>query len=135
MELLIAIFLMINYYKDAWKKAFQFKGVANRKEYWYWFFVLANILVTIIINLIIGIFNFLGIGLLSQIIGTIFPVFVLRNLIVNISISVRRLRDLGKRGGWIFIQLIPFLGFLYFMFLMSLPTKGLYDKWFSLITI
>ena len=48
--------------------------------------------------------------------------------IVNISISVRRLRDLGKRWGWIFIQLIPFLGFLYFMFLMSLPTKGLYDK-------
>ena len=124
---------MINYYKDAWKKAFQFKGVANRKE--YWFFVLANILVTIIINLIIGIFNFLGIGLLSQIIGTIFPVFVIGSLIVNISISVRRLRDLGKRWGWIFIQLIPFLGFLYFMFLMSLPTKGLYDKSFSLITI
>ena len=89
---------------------------------------LANILVTIIINLIIGIFNFLGIGLLSQIIGTIFPVFVIGSLIVNISISVRRLRDLGKRWGWIFIQLIPFLGFLYFMFLMSLPTKGLYDK-------
>ena len=117
---------MINYYKDAWKKAFQFKGVANRKE--YWFFVLANILVTIIINLIIGIFNFLGIELLSQIIGTIFPVFVIGSLIVNISISVRRLRDLRKRWGWIFIQLIPFLGFLYFMFLMSLPTKGLYDK-------
>ena len=118
---------MINYYKDAWKKAFEFKGVANRKE--YWFFVLANILVTIIINLIIGIFNFLGIGLLSQPNNrSIFPVFVLRNLIVNISISVRRLRDLGKRWGWIFIQLIPFLGFLYFMFLMSLPTKGLYDK-------
>ena len=88
LELLIAIFLMINYYKDAWKKAFQFKGVANRKE--YWFFVLANILVTIIINLIIGIFNFLGISLLSQIIGTIFPVFVIGSLIVNISISVRR---------------------------------------------
>ena len=87
------------------KKAFQFKGVANRKE--YWLFVLANIIVTIIINLIIGIFNFLGIGLLSQIIGTIFPVFVIGSLTVNISISVRRLRDLGIRWGWIFIQLIP----------------------------
>ena len=86
---------MINYYKDAWKKAFQFGGVANRKE--YWFFVLANILVTIIINLIIGIFNFLGVGLLAQIIGIIFPVFVIGSFIVNISISVRRLRDLGKR--------------------------------------
>ena len=83
------------------EKAFQFKGVSNRKE--YWLFVLANILVTIIINLIIGIFNFLGIGLLSQIIGTIFQVFVIGSLIVNISISVRRLRDLGKRWGWIFI--------------------------------
>ena len=92
---------MINYYKDAWEKAFQFKGVVNRKE--YWFFVLANILVTIIIYLIIGIFNFLGIGLLSQIIGTIFQVFVIGSLIVNILISVRRLRDLGKRWGWIFI--------------------------------
>ena len=126
MELLIAIFLIINYYKDSWKKAFQFKGVANRKE--YWFFVLANILVTIIINLIIGIFNFLDIGLVCQIIGTIFPVYVIGSLIVNISTSVRGLRDLGKRWGWIFIQLIPFLGFLYFMFLMSLPTKGLYNK-------
>ena len=92
---------MIYYYKDAWKKAFQFKGVANRKE--YWFFVLANILVTIIINLIIGIFNFLCMVCCLKYIGTIFPVFVIGSLIVNISISVRRLRDLGKRWGWISI--------------------------------
>ena len=117
---------MINYYKDAWKKAFKFKGVANRKE--YWLFVLPNILVTVTINIIIGIFNFLGYGLLAQMMSSIFLVFVLGSLIASLSISVRRLRDLGKRWGSIFIQLIPFLGFLYFMFLMTLPTKGLYDR-------
>ena len=92
------------------------------------FFVLANIPLTIIINLIIGICNFLGIALLSQIIVTILQVFVIGSFIVNISISVRCLRNLGKRWSWIFIQLISFLGFLYFMFLMSLPPKVLYVK-------
>jgi len=117
---------MIKYYTDAWKKAFKFQGVSSRKE--YWLFALANIFVTVTINIVIGIFNFFGFALLSQMMGTIFLVFVIGSLVVSLSISVRRLRDLGKRWGWIFIQLVPFFGFLYFMFLMSLPTKGFYDK-------
>lgn len=42
------------------------------------------------------------------------------NLIPSIAIAVRRLHDTGRGGGWIFINLIPVIGNIWFIILMIL---------------
>ncbi len=36
----------------------------------------------------------------------------------TLAVNVRRLHDIGKGGGWIFINLIPFIGGLWYLILM-----------------
>ena len=70
-------------------KYVDFNGRASRAEYW-WF-----MLFTFIIGLI-PVVNFLGILL----------------LVPSLSVSWRRMHDIGKGGGWWFINLIPLAGWI-----------------------
>lgn len=42
------------------------------------------------------------------------------NIIPGLAIAVRRLHDTGRGGGWIFINLIPVIGNIWFIILMLL---------------
>lgn len=39
--------------------------------------------------------------------------------IPNLAVGVRRLHDTGKGGGWIFISLVPLIGWIWFIILMA----------------
>jgi uncharacterized membrane protein YhaH (DUF805 family) len=95
----------MSYYLEALKKYAVFSGRARRTEFWY--FVLFNIIVTIVLSLIdtlLGTFNILrGVGLLSGIYG-------LAVLIPTLAVTVRRLHDIDRTGWWILIGLIPLIG-------------------------
>jgi uncharacterized membrane protein YhaH (DUF805 family) len=84
-----------------------FSGRARRAEYWY--FVLFNIIVAVVLSLIdtlLGTFNFMqGVGLLSGL-------YALAVLIPTLAVTVRRLHDIDRTGWWIFINLIPLIGFI-----------------------
>lgn len=43
---------------------------------------------------------------------------ILGLLVPTLAVSVRRLHDIGKGGGWIFINLIPVIGSIWFLILM-----------------
>lgn len=43
------------------------------------------------------------------------------NIIPGLALAVRRLHDTGRGGGWIFINLIPAIGSIWFIILMILP--------------
>jgi uncharacterized membrane protein YhaH (DUF805 family) len=95
----------VSWYLEALKKYAVFSGRSRRMEYWY--FVLFNIIVVIVLSLIdtlLGTFNVLrGVGLLSGIYG-------LAVLIPSLAVTVRRLHDIDRTGWWIFINLIPLIG-------------------------
>lgn len=76
-----------------------FQGRARRSEYW-WFFLANCILSGILAALArsIGFFGFLS-GIVS-----------LALLLPGLGVCVRRLHDIGKRGWWIFISLVPIVG-------------------------
>lgn len=82
-----------------------FTGRARRSEYWY--FVLFNFIVSILIGLSLGVIA----GLLNM------PALVylaylwsLAVFIPSLAVSVRRLHDIGRSGWWLLLSLIPLVG-------------------------
>ena len=125
---------MIQSFLLAWKNAFVFKGKTSRKD--FWFFQLASFILFLILNITQNLLvNLQYVFLASDysLLSTIFAVigqtislvsffYILGNFIVGLSISVRRLNDISKKWAWIFIQIIPILGSIYFIYLMCQPS-------------
>lgn len=91
----------MKYYIEFWKRAFDFKGVASRPQ--YWFAVLANIIVSFVLSFILILID--QEGTISMI---VYGLYGLAMIIPNISITVRRLHDHNMSGLLYLIVFIPF---------------------------
>ncbi|HHU97467.1 MAG: DUF805 domain-containing protein [Bacteroidota bacterium] len=91
-----------------------FTGRADRKE--YWLFVLAMIVISLALGLLISIFA--KVKLLYIVFAVLSGAVSLALLIPSLAVTVRRLHDIGKGGGWIFISLIPFIGAIWLLILV-----------------
>ncbi len=49
--------------------------------------------------------------------------FGLVNIIPNLALTWRRMHDIGKGGGWIFISLVPVIGTIWFLVLCLTPSE------------
>lgn len=97
---------IINCYVDMWKNFANFSGRTSVGGYWWAY--LGNIIVSIVLGLI-------GVEVLIT-------VYSLATLIPTLSIAVRRLRDAGKGWGWLFINLVPLVGWIIFIVLLCKPS-------------
>lgn len=91
---------------DVFKKTFDFSSRSRRKEYWMfmlWVFIFTIVLA--IVEYATGLIIEPDIGILT----TIFSLVI---LIPSISVTVRRLHDIGRTGWWILLGLIPLLGWI-----------------------
>ena len=95
----------MNYYSICLSKFADFSGRARRREYWT--FALVNCLIALLL-LILG----LAFGEDSPASNILVTIFYLIMLVPNLSVSVRRLHDIGKSGWWLFIGLVPLVGSL-----------------------
>ena len=130
---------MIQSFLLAWKNAFVFTGRTSRKD--FWFYQLASIILSITLNItqnlltnlqyaslpsdsLVNDFSLLSVifAVFSQIILIISFFYLLGSFIVGLSIQVRRLNDISKKWVWIFIQIIPILGSIYYIYLMCQPS-------------
>ena len=104
-----------------WKRAFlgnyaNFKGRDSRPEFW-WFY-LANLILTYGLFIIAGITG-------AGIIGLIGLLYGLAAIIPGIAAGVRRLHDTGKSGWMMLISLIPLIGgILLIVFLAQAGNPG-----------
>lgn len=105
----------MNHYLNVWKKYAQFKGRANRKQFWC--FALINSIVIFILtctDMLLSLYNpTICIGLLSGL-------YLLAVMIPNLAVIVRRLHDINKSGWWYLISLLPYIGFLAMFILLLL---------------
>lgn len=99
-------------------KTFSFSGRASRREYWMFSLFYSLILVAIILT--IAVFK-----TSPTVSGVLLVVFLLGLTVQSWAVAVRRLHD-ANYSGWIALTaLIPVVGGLIFMVLLSLPgTKG-----------
>ncbi|MBR5633847.1 MAG: DUF805 domain-containing protein [Prevotella sp.] len=109
------------------KKYATFNGRAGLKEYWYFFVVNLAVVFSLYILMLI----FMKSAAMVAIIGGLSWLWSLALLIPGLALTVRRLHDTGKGGGWIFIALIPILGALYLLYLMIIkgePTANRFGE-------
>ncbi|KAF5077358.1 Inner membrane protein YhaH [anaerobic digester metagenome] len=90
----------MNSYIEIIKKYAVFTGRESRRTFWY--FVLFNIIFSLIINLI-------GKILHTDILSTIYSLAL---FLPSLGASIRRLHDINKSGWWILLGYIPFAIFL-----------------------
>ncbi len=120
---------MIEAYKKYWIKFADFKTRSSRGD--YWFVVLMNFIISFALSVILGLFGI-------EIVKTSFDfknfasafelgpgyyislIWGLINLIPALAVAVRRLHDTNRSGWWIFICLIPFVGFIWYLVLLCL---------------
>ena len=91
----------------------KFDGRAGRGEFWW--FVLANFLVFVVLAILVqisGIFWILYVG------------YVLAIIVPSIAVAIRRLHDSNKSGWWLLIGLIPFGGIVLLVFYILEGTNG-----------
>ena len=86
-----------NAYGEFWVRATDFSGTTSRADWWW----------VQLVNLIISV---LTIPIFFRTFG--FNVYGVICLVPQIAIDIRRLRDFGKDWRWIFINLIPIVGWL-----------------------
>ena len=62
----------------------------------------------------------------TPVVGSILGIYTLVTLIPWLALNVRRLHDIGKSGGYIFINLIPVIGRIWYIVLVA--TEGEYGS-------
>jgi uncharacterized membrane protein YhaH (DUF805 family) len=98
---------------SAFSNYFNFSGRARRSEYWY--FALFLFVVGIIAALIdFSISRTLDIGPVNSI-------FTLATIIPSLSVSVRRLHDIGRTGWFLLLALIPLIGIIVLIYWACQP--------------
>lgn len=92
---------------SAFKNYANFKGRARRSEYWYFsLFSLIVVVAALIIGAIIDNIaqDLTGIGI------AIIGIYGAATIIPNLSVTCRRLHDVGKSGAYVFFFLLPIVG-------------------------
>lgn len=93
-----------------------FSGRARRQE--YWMFVLIQIAIffsLVLISNLLEEFVFFD----SDTTLWIFSLYSLATLVPWLAVNVRRLHDTGKSGGYLFINLIPLIGRIWYIVLVA----------------
>ena len=81
----------MQYFFKAFQNFSNFNGRARRKEYWY--FVLFNVIVSVLVAVISDAIR----------VPAIYLVYVLIALLPGLAVGIRRMHDVGKSGWFIFI--------------------------------
>ena len=104
----------MNWYLEVLKKYAVFRGRASRTE--YWMFVLFNVIFAIA-ALVID--NLSGLATESVESGPVYSLYVLATLVPSLAVSARRLHDTGKSGWYLLLGLIPCVGIILLVFMIT----------------
>ena len=98
----------MEWYLGPLKKYAEFSGRASRKEFW-----------------LFALFNTLAYLILFSIFPAVGLIYALGTWLPAISVTVRRLHDTNRHGGWFWLQLLPLVGIIIlFVWMVSRGTEG-----------
>lgn len=91
--------------KTCFNKYVEFKGRADRAEFW-WFFL----------------FQFVVLAIIGMVSNTLYVIATLALLLPGLAVGARRLHDIGKSGWFLLIGLIPLIGWLVLIYFFVQPS-------------
>ena len=97
----------MSWYTGVFKKYATFDGRARRTE--FWMFALFNLLAYAVL-LILAVAA-------SKYFFILFAIYFLAIIVPSLAVLVRRLHDIGKPGGWLFIAFVPLIGGIWLLVL------------------
>lgn len=113
-------------YKEFWTKMFVWNGTATRTQYWIPIIInyfISGILISIVEKIqghsIEDIYNFTDLTT-----NTVAKLIAILVWVATLTIKARRLHDTNRSAVWIFIQIVPLIGSIWFFILMILPTTS-----------
>ena len=96
-------------YLNFWKHFMDFKGETSRKDWWY--VQLVNLIVT-----------FITLPFFIAVTGL--NIYGIICILPQIAIDLRRLNNFGKDWKWIFINLVPFIGWIFWFIWLGFGKEG-----------
>lgn len=91
-----------------------FSGRASRAEFWW--FMLFTFIVSAVFGVLAVVTGLKFFAWIQNIIG-------LALLIPSLAVGARRLHDTGRAAGWLFINLIPAVGFIIYVVFCAQPSQ------------
>jgi uncharacterized membrane protein YhaH (DUF805 family) len=119
----------MSWYILAWQRAADFSGRSRRKE--YWLFNLLNALAFFVL-VIVGItfdWALFGEGHKGGTAFYLIGIYGVVCFIPSLSVTVRRLHDIGKSGWWYFIAFVPIVGGLILFVFTLLDSEPYANPW------
>ena len=119
-------------YISGWKKSFDYKSKSSRLDFisFELVFILVYVSLFVVQKIFISlsfVIDFAIISALLQVFAHTIQIisffFILGFLVSGISLTVRRLRDMGKRWWWVFWSFIPIISFIFTVWLFITPSK------------
>jgi uncharacterized membrane protein YhaH (DUF805 family) len=104
---------MMEWYLKVFRQYADFGGRAGREE--FWMFVLFNFLAVVALTIVDNLF---GLTLKGVPYGALYCMYSVAAWSPALAVAVRRLHDSGKSGRWMWINLIPLAGQVWFLILM-----------------
>lgn len=92
----------------------QFTGREGFAEWWMW--LLFSFGVKLVVGAAFSLFLFS-----SAVIGVAVALVEVGLLLPSLAVTVRRLHDVGRGGGWMFLLLVPIVGWVWLFVLLVQP--------------
>lgn len=114
------------------RETFVYKGRVSRNEFWNFYFL--NIFIMVFFTM----FGILGVAfdkqneveILFEILSIPFVIFFIWSyLLTGISVSIRRLHDVGRSGWWLLLNFVPIFGPIILFIFYCLGSQENTNKW------
>lgn len=94
-------YIILDAYKKFWTNYFKFSGRSRRSDYW------CAMLITIVLSFVL-----VNLGRSIAFLMPFYNFFSFMSFIPTLSLNVRRLHDIGKRGWYVIVSAVPLLGII-----------------------
>ncbi|MFC7218135.1 DUF805 domain-containing protein [Streptomyces polyrhachis] len=108
----------MSWYLAVLKNYAGFSGRARRKEYWMF-----TLFTTIVAMVLLGI-GAAGAAADVPALFALVAVYYVATIIPSLAVTVRRLHDTGRSGGWFFIAFVPMIGGVWLFVLTLLDSQA-----------
>jgi uncharacterized membrane protein YhaH (DUF805 family) len=116
----------MRFYKDFWKRAFDFKGVTSRYD--YWMTVLINTLLMLPLEWITLFTRNSGGSVEEFTMGSLFAILI---FVPNLAMMIRRFHDINKSGIYMLLGCIPLVGTFIVIIMMMFRSKHVGNPWYQ----